>query len=226
MTPLAELLKHHVHFAPVVLNAKPYRKLDFSIGNEVLREKDLSDIASFTRYVFNDMLSQGDYYGVGGYNENRIIYRQLHHFVQPEAQPRCIHLGIDIWTPAGEPIYAPFPGKVHSFAFNDHEGDYGPTLILEHQIQELTCYTLYGHLSLDSLPGLFPGKKFEAGDQIATVGDFPINGNWPPHLHFQIIENMGSYNGDFPGVCSEGDRSTFLTNCPDPNLILRIPELG
>ncbi len=37
---------------------------------------------------------------------------------------------------------------------------------------------------------------------------------------------MGGYLGDYPGVASLADREAYLANCPDPNLILRIGELG
>ncbi|MEP6913389.1 MAG: response regulator, partial [bacterium] len=46
------------------------------------------------------------------------------------------------------------------------------------------------------------------------------NGDWPPHLHFQIIEDMRVHEGDYPGVCSISERAKYLNNCPNPDLIL------
>ena len=221
MKSLSEILRNHTHFEKVVSSKKPYRKLDFSESNKDLLNRDLTETSVFSKYIFEEMLSENQYVGIGGYDENRVIYRQREHFTNQE-NARSIHLGIDIWADAGEPVYAPILGEVHSFAFNNHFGDYGPTIILKHELKGVPFYTLYGHLSLQSLDELYVGKRIKAAEQIAAIGSFPENGDWPPHLHFQIVSEIGEYNGDFPGVSSLVDREYFLSLCPDPNLILRI----
>jgi len=221
MKSLSEILRNHTHFEKVVSSKKPYRKLDFSESNKDLLNRDLTETPVFSKYIFEEMLSENQYVGIGGYDENRVIYRQREHFTNQE-NARSIHLGIDIWADAGEPVYAPILGEVHSFAFNNHFGDYGPTIILKHELKGVPFYTLYGHLSLQSLDELYVGKRIKAAEQIAAIGSFPENGDWPPHLHFQIVSEIGEYNGDFPGVSSLVDREYFLSLCPDPNLILRI----
>ncbi|REA59310.1 peptidase M23 [Dyadobacter luteus] len=225
MNILPDLLRQQPGFANVINTGKPFRKLDFSAANTPLLKQDLTDTDSFSKYIFDEMLSQGTYTGVGGYNENRVIYLQRAHFMKEEQNPRNIHLGVDIWERAGEPVYTPLDAALHSFAFNNHLGDYGPTIILTHQLNGIEFFTLYGHLSESSLLGLYVGKEFRKGEKIGEIGNYPHNGDWPPHLHFQIIADMGNREGDFPGVCSIGDRLHFLTTCPDPNLILRIDEL-
>ncbi|TDE10007.1 peptidoglycan DD-metalloendopeptidase family protein [Dyadobacter psychrotolerans] len=222
MKSLSDILQQHHKFAEVIRNPLPFKKLDFSRSNPDLLQRDLSKTSVFTDYVFEEMLDHSTYTGIGGYGEKRVIYRQLAHFSKQEENPRCIHLGIDIWAPAGENIFTPLDGKVHSFAFNDHVGDYGPTIILEHELEGVKFHTLYGHLSLDSLTYLYTGKKFLAGDRIAAIGNHPENGDWPPHLHFQVISDIKNYKGDYPGVCSLKEKEYFLFVCPDPNLILRI----
>ncbi|MCF2489591.1 peptidoglycan DD-metalloendopeptidase family protein [Dyadobacter sp. CY347] len=224
MLTLQQILEKHDGFAPVIKTAKPFKKLDFSATNETLLQRDLSETSTFSDFVFKEMLEGNAFVGIGGYAENRIIYRQRKHFNNEADQPRSIHLGTDIWANAGEAIYAPLDATVHSFAFNDHYGDYGPTVILAHALDNVTFYTLYGHLSLESLEGLFIGKNIAAHEKFATIGSYPENGDWPPHLHFQIIKDMGNYQGDFPGVSSIQDQIHYLNLCPDPNLILRIAE--
>lgn len=67
----------------------------------------------------------------GGYGEDRSIYTQP--LFAPEGEePRSIHLGIDVFAPAGADVYTPLSGRVHSSRINDNPGDYGPTIILEH----------------------------------------------------------------------------------------------
>lgn len=222
MSELTEILRRYPVFAAVVQNGKPYRKLDFTANNAELLTRNLSETGDFTSYVFDELLSGNTFNGIGGYGEDRVIYRHRKHFTADSEKPRSIHLGIDIWADAGEPIYAPLDATVHSFAFNDHYGDYGPTIILAHKLAETTFYTLYGHLSLDSLEGLSQGKSIRAGEHFAQIGPYPENGDWPPHLHFQVISDIGKYRGDFPGVCNESDRDYYLNLCPDPGFILRI----
>jgi murein DD-endopeptidase MepM/ murein hydrolase activator NlpD len=224
MSKLAKILKNHPGFVPVINASKPYKRLDFSESNKALQQRDLSDTEIFSQFVFEEMLESNSFIGIGGYNENRIIYRQRAHFSEDEAKPRSIHLGTDIWTDAGELVYAPLNATIHSFAFNDHYGDYGPTIILTHELAGTTFFTLYGHLSLDSLDGLYVGKKINAGEKLASIGPYPENGDWPPHLHFQIIGDMGNHQGDFPGVSSIENQEHYLSTCPDPNLLLRILE--
>jgi murein DD-endopeptidase MepM/ murein hydrolase activator NlpD len=221
MRTLSEILRNHSHFEKVVSNQKPYKKLDFSETNKNLLSLDLTETTVFSDYVFGVMLSQNQYVGIGGYDENRIIYREREHFTGQENE-RSIHLGTDIWAEAGEPVYAPLDAEVHSFAFNDNPGDYGPTIILKHILENTPFYTLYGHLSLESLEGLSLGKRISASEKLASIGSFPTNGGWPPHLHFQVISEIGDYKGDFPGVSSLADRAYYLGICPDPNLILRV----
>ncbi|MNY72962.1 hypothetical protein D3C86_2116260 [compost metagenome] len=59
-----------------------------------------------------------------------------------------------------------------------------------------------------------------AGQKIASLGDYTVNGGWPPHLHFQLIINMEGYYGDYPGVCKLSERDKYLANCPDPAWLL------
>ncbi|MCF2445842.1 peptidoglycan DD-metalloendopeptidase family protein [Dyadobacter sp. CY345] len=221
MKSLSDILQTHPHFEKAISSEKPFRKLDFSEKNSDLLSRDLREISVFSKYVFEEMLSQNQYVGIGGYDENRVIYRQREHFTNQENE-RSIHLGVDIWAAAGEPVYAPLAGEVHSFAFNNYFGDYGPTIILKHELDHVPFYTLYGHLALKSLENLHEGKLITAGEQIAKIGTFPENGDWPPHLHFQIISDMGDKKGDFPGVSSIAEREYYLSICPDPDLILRV----
>ncbi|TAE35006.1 MAG: peptidase M23 [Cytophagales bacterium] len=199
--------------------------LDFSATNPDLDPNrqpplDLTNTATFTDYVFGKLREVGADVGIGGYNEHRVIYRRSEHFNQTEAQPREIHLGVDLWAEAGTPVYAPMDGVVHSFQDNNNFGDYGPTIILQHEVDGKPLSSLYGHLTRTSLEGLFEGKAIKKGEPIAQIGPFPENGDWPPHLHFQLMTDMLGKRGDFPGVCSLHDRAFYLSICPDPESIL------
>ena len=169
--------------------------------------------------------SQGVTYGLGLYGENRTVYATPQFADSASDERRTIHLGIDVFAPAGTPVHAPLDGRVHSLVYNADPLDYGHTLILEHQAEDLRFFTLYGHLgrSLDKL--LRRGDRVVAGQHIAHLGDWDENGGWAPHLHFQIITDLlDQTGGNFFGVGHASLWDIWQQISPDPNLILRLPE--
>lgn len=204
------------------LNSKNTLPLDFTEANDALAKVDLSDTAKFNTFVFGQIEATNKKYGIGGYLEKRGIYRRSEVFATTTSNFRNIHLGVDIWAAAGSSVYAPLAGKVHSFQDNHGFGNYGPTLILAHDLGKKTLYSLYGHLSSTSLSSFEVGREVRAGERICEIGPFPENGDWPPHLHFQLMWDLGNYWGDYPGVAAEQDLDYFRENCPDPNLLIGI----
>jgi murein DD-endopeptidase MepM/ murein hydrolase activator NlpD len=202
-------------------------KLDLSVNNAQLKEIDFINSRAFGDFIASQMAAGGYTFAIGGYAENRAIYTRSEVFSGPASSYRNIHLGIDIWTSAGRPVFCPLTGKVHSFQDNASFGNYGPTIILEHQLHDASViYSLYGHLIRIDLKKLKVGQSFDKGEQIGHLGAMEENGDWPPHLHFQLIRDIGDYTGDYPGVCGEKDKSYCLSNCPDPHPWLKcvVPE--
>jgi len=212
----ASLIKKVVDFDASIDKLLP---LDFTVSNTELTDEILDNTDIFSTWVNQKLKTNNAIYGIGGYNEHRTIYSRSIHFDTAE-ESRRLHLGVDIWAPAETPVYNFFDATVHSFANNNNFGDYGATIILAYQIEGFKFNALYGHLSLASLNDLEEGKFIPAGKSFATLGVKEENGNWPPHLHFQIIEDMGGLKGDFPGVCKFSERDKYLANCPNPNLVL------
>jgi 4-aminobutyrate aminotransferase-like enzyme len=139
-----------------------------------------------------------------------------------------VHIGLDLTLPAGSPLYAPFDGVVHGFEDASTRLNYGPVIVLRHEVpadEPLTFFTLYGHLTRESLDGLDIGKRLEAGERFAGVGAPPENGDWWPHVHFQVITDMLDVPCNFNGVAPASQRATWLSLCPDPNLVLGIPAV-
>ena len=157
-------------------------------------------------------------WAIGRYGEQRELYTHPQ-YTQPQ---RSVHLGLDLSAPAGTDVFAPLIGKCHSFQDNAQPGDYGPTIILEHRINELTFYSLYGHLNREALTHLHPGKIINVGERLGHIGTPDENGGWPPHCHVQLIRDIGEYRGDFPGVCSHIEATEWLHRCPDPNRLLKL----
>lgn len=228
---LRRWLQHKAGFAPVLgveLNQATCHVFDLGVGSPLIYgDPQANSEPALTRRLFEKMESVGAQVGVGRYNEPRLIYT-ADTFASGDTltdERRTIHLGIDLFAPAGAPVYAPLAGKVYALADNDAPQDYGPVIILEHRAGEgQPFYTLYGHLSRESLDGLQAGQLIAAGQQFAAIGQPAENGGWPPHLHFQLITHLLELDGDFPGVGRAGQRQVWLQFSPDPNLILRIPD--
>jgi murein DD-endopeptidase MepM/ murein hydrolase activator NlpD len=178
--------------------------------------------AELDRAILQKLADADALAGVGGYLENRSLYRDTDLF-QGDAE-RCIHIGVDVFMAAGTMLHAPLDGEVHSFANRQVWGDYGPVIILRHELDGVEFHTLYGHLAETSLVGLHDGKAIRAGAAFARIGARPTNGNWPPHLHFQVIADMQGKRGDYPGVVRRDEVEFYRQNCPDPTCLLLTPE--
>ena len=223
MRDLVSILRSYTHdfhgVVPFDADHDRIIQMDFTEANQALTGEVINNIDQFSDHINSVLAHAGARYGIGGYSEHRTVYSRSRVFDPKEGdEPRRLHLGLDIWGSAGTPIFSPLDAKVHSFAFNDHYGDYGATIILEHLFHGVQFYSLYGHLSKADL-NIREGKIIDAGETFAHFGEPEENGHWPPHLHFQLIQNIGSARGDYPGVCRFSQRAEYLANCPDPDLV-------
>ncbi len=205
----------------------PCLVLDLGVGSPFLgADPRQAETGPLTERIFGEMKRAGVAVAVGRYDEARGIYLSGPFASGGRAtdERRTVHLGIDLFVEPGSTVRAPLPGLVHVLADNTLPQDYGPLVILRHETGDGTpFYTLYGHLTEDTLPGLAVGQRVEAGQVLARVGAPPTNGDWPPHLHFQLILDLLARDADFPGVALPGQRSLWTSLSPDPNVLLRIP---
>lgn len=188
-----------------------------AIKTELLH-RTVSNTSLLQIYIQEKIQLSGKKFAYGGYMETRNWYQRSPLF----GEQRNIHIAVDIWCEALHPLYAPYASVVHSLKNNLGFGNYGPTVILEHKIEDTKFYTLYGHLTVTDLEHLEVGQIVEAGEVFAHIGSLEENGEWPTHLHFQIIRDLQGNEGDYPGVCSQETLSFYKENCPDPNIILKI----
>jgi 4-aminobutyrate aminotransferase-like enzyme/Ser/Thr protein kinase RdoA (MazF antagonist) len=225
------LRRHGSSFAPVLpahLWSGPPLVFDLSIGSPLLHgDPQENSEAKLTPRLDAALAAAGAKIGIGRYNEARCFYTSPAFATgdDPSAERRTVHLGIDLFAKAGTPVRAPLAGRIAAFADNDSPQDYGPVIVLEHDREDgKAFYTLYGHLSRRSLAGLKPGMPIRKGAKLASIGEPSSNGGWPPHLHFQVMTDLLELGPDFPGVAPAGQREVWQSLCPDPNLILGIPE--
>ncbi|MBS1743052.1 MAG: peptidoglycan DD-metalloendopeptidase family protein [Bacteroidetes bacterium] len=229
---IISILQKHAHDFHRVVNwdeQDSIAPIDLSASNKNFSEQVYNNAEKFNAYIEAQRKLHHARFLTGGYREHREMYRRSQLFdknvLHPGVannEPRSIHLGVDIWGEAGTTVYAPLGGMIHSFAFNNNFGDYGVTIILQHQLETLNFFTLYGHLSLKDLDDKRKGQFITRGEPFAHFGAWEENGNWPPHLHFQLILDMENYEGDYPGVCKLSEAGKYLHNCPDPEFILKM----
>lgn len=206
---------------PVLGEALPSRRtveLDFGFGSALSSQPDALD--DEIERVLRDADAEARI-GVGLYDEARFWYTTPQ-FALPEApghrgERRTVHLGIDLFAPAGTAVYAPLDGVVESVQNNAESLDYGPTLILRHRDGDgEPFFTLYGHLASDLLDRWSPGDTVTAGTEIARFGHREENGGWSPHLHLQVMVDLLGNSGNFPGVGAPTHRTMWRALCPNP----------
>jgi murein DD-endopeptidase MepM/ murein hydrolase activator NlpD len=153
------------------------------------------------------------------------------------ADPRDIHMGIDIGAAVGTPVYAAADGVVHSVGYNPAELDYGHVIVTEHVLacksgsgddsdgdgvcggESRRVWMLYGHLSAESTAGKIAGCRVARGEVLGWMGDVHENGGWPPHVHFQL-SMAEPRTHDLPGVVSTAQHADALARYPDPRMVL------
>ncbi|AUC23161.1 peptidase M23 [Polaribacter sejongensis] len=220
---LNEISKEPLQVIDSNISLEDYFPIVISSKNKELLKFDISSSKAWEKHINLFLEKNKAKIGFGGYLEKRNIYDRSDYFKnQSENNKRNIHLGIDLWCKENTKVLAVLDGEIHSFKNNKNYGDYGPTIILKHQIKKEVFYTLYGHLSLKSIENIKIGDTVLQGNTIGYLGDSSVNGEYAPHLHFQIIRDLEDNFGDYPGVSSKENIAFYKNNCPNPNLLLKI----
>jgi 4-aminobutyrate aminotransferase-like enzyme/Ser/Thr protein kinase RdoA (MazF antagonist) len=136
---------------------------------------------------------------LGGHGEARLhAAREL-----SRAQPATVHLGLDVFAPAGALVHAPVAGRV------EHRGE-----------RELVIAA--GDVGV-RLAGLAPAAA--AGDDVvagAVVGHVSEGGELPAHLHVQVAP---AGLGAIPGLATPALADAWLALCPHPGPLLGLPAI-
>ncbi|WP_373075564.1 aminotransferase class III-fold pyridoxal phosphate-dependent enzyme, partial [Zeaxanthinibacter enoshimensis] len=213
---------------PTVKVSRVHR-LDLSVSSSWIgHQHDFNNLDWFQFKIEQLQKEFPDTIPAGGYLEPRPLYTsgaydKLGNYGR---ENRTIHLGIDFWLPAGTPVHALWDGEVVTAVNDEGEKEYGGLVILKHHEGGMTFYTLHGHLTVAGATRHKPGDIIRAGEEIAPLGNYPENGNWAPHLHFQLMLSMLHYKTDFPGVTYYRQLPVWSSICPDPNLLFKVKELG
>ncbi|CAB4880976.1 unannotated protein [freshwater metagenome] len=159
---------------------------------------------------------------VGRYGEERSMYRTPEFETTDPSERRTVHIGIDLFAPAGVNVLAPLDGVVADIGVETVPLGFGGIVVLRHQTDDGTPFwTLYGHLSPASFESLSVGQRVTAGEVIARLGRSDENGGWAPHLHFQMMTDLCGWSAtEIIGVVARSQWDVWGSVFPNPNLIL------
>lgn len=218
---------YHSDLFPTI-NKNEIHRIDWSVSSTWLGHFEEFNNLEFLQFKIDQLQKRvPNAILAGGYLEPRPIYNSSEYdkIGNDGRESRTVHLGIDYCLPENTPVHALFDGEV-VIAVNDAGNkEYGGLVVLKHVTPEFNFYTLYGHLTVASTTRHHVGDMISQGEQIALLANYPENGNWVPHLHFQIMLSLLDYKTDFPGVAYHRQIKVWQSLCPDPNLLFKSKNL-
>ncbi len=199
------------------------KHIDMSVGSSWLGHEFEYTDATLSRYKYAKLFAQEpNTLFAGGYLEHRPFYSTDAYKLEGNNGPeyRSVHLGVDLCIEEDTPIHAFADGVVFSVHDNNIDKDYGPTVILQHELDNgQHFFTLYGHLSRSCLENLSNGDNINRGELIGHIGGERVNGGWIPHLHFQIMLSMFDETTNYIGVATPNAVPVWQDLCPDPAFV-------
>ena len=160
---------------------------------------------------------------LGYYAEPRLIYTDKAFYKGPfkASNRRTVHIGVDIFAPAGTRVHAPLNAMVTAVENRKDNQGYGGLVILCHKTEKgAPFFTLYCHLNPESAGALTVGQIVEKGQAFATLGEQQNNGGWAPHLHFQT--GLISTDPNWPGAVDPDELDFWSKLYPNPASILNL----
>jgi 4-aminobutyrate aminotransferase-like enzyme/Ser/Thr protein kinase RdoA (MazF antagonist) len=163
--------------------------------------------------------------GIGPWGEERPVYSSdAFRSVFAPGQRRTLHLGLDLFAPAGSNVRTPIDGVVADLFETDTPLDYGHAVLLRHEVERQAFYSLWGHLSAQTTRDRRVGERLRAGEAIGQLGDTHENGNWQPHVHIQLITYEPENAGDVIGAGEAGYLNVWRELFPDPADFVGLPR--
>lgn len=210
---------------PTVKKTEAYH-IDLSIKNNTVKtETEFNNPEFFSKQLNKIQEENPNKIIAGGYLEKRALYTSDIYNTQNSSEKRNIHLALDFWLPEFTPVHAIFDGEIICAIHQTDYKGYGGFVILKHSFDVITFYTLYGHLTKESVSNLKLRNTIKKGEKISDLGNYDENGEWVPHLHFQVMTSLLEYKNDFPGVALESAMDYWKKICPNPNLLFKLPNL-
>lgn len=163
--------------------------------------------------------------GIGPWGEDRPVYTaDAFKSALTSGLRRSLHLGLDLFMPAGSAVRTPLDARVVDIYRSDLPLDYGHAVLLEHQPQPgLIFFSLWGHLSAKTADSRQIGEMLSAGDIVGWMGDDHENGGWQPHVHLQLMTYRPCRAADVIGAGETKYRAIWAELFPDPASFAAVP---
>ena len=211
-----------------LINLNEVHSLDLSVSSTWMGHEEEFNNLEWFQFKINQLQKEvPNKIIAGGYLEPRPVYTSSAYdrIGNHGRESRSIHLGIDYWLPSKTPVHALLNGEVVTAVNDAGDKEYGGLVILKHQTKAFKFYTIYGHLSVKSATKNKVGDIIKKGAKIGELGNYPENGNWSPHLHFQVMLSLLDYKIDYPGVAYHSEIEVWKSICPDPNSLFNSESL-
>jgi 4-aminobutyrate aminotransferase-like enzyme/Ser/Thr protein kinase RdoA (MazF antagonist)/murein DD-endopeptidase MepM/ murein hydrolase activator NlpD len=158
---------------------------------------------------------------IGRYREDRPVYTSAAFETDDPTERRSVHVALDLFTAAGEPVLAPLDGIVRDVEYRPDPCDFGGVVLLEHRTDDgVAFWTLYGHLAEASARARRVGEAIAAGQEVGRIGAYAENGNWAPHLHLQLLTDHLGMGCGVHGVAARSELDVWESISPNPNLLV------
>ncbi len=139
-----------------------------------------------------------------------------------DAEPETIRLGMDIFTAAGRPVLAPFPGTVD--AVHPGRAGRGRSVRLRHETPDgISFFTLFRNLGGDASASLAEGQAVNPGTRLGTVAADPADPGRTSRLHFQIVTDTLGLGAEFPAQVKPSEAGAWSAFSLDPGPFLGLP---
>ena len=200
----------------------PPHVLDLGVASPLFEsDPEKVDAAVLERKITRKTAARGAAFAIGRYDEVRLLQARAN----PAGPPPALHLGLDLFVPAGTHVYAPFDGTVFALTSEGAPVANSPAVLLRHESAAgHTFCTRFGGLSVAAVAALRPGQPVRRGEPFAAVGPRRSGDPLPPHLHLQLIADDLDLGAAFPSFVSASGRDFWRQLSPDPNLILGLPK--
>lgn len=176
--------------------------------------------------IWDEVKSQQPFdLGIGLWGERRVVYTvEMFESKLRRGDRRDVHLGLDLFAPAGTPVMTPLEAEVVDCRIIPGHQDYGGVVLLKHEPEPgLVFHTLWGHQAHAPVKALTVGQKLAKGEAFIELGAPDENGGWIPHLHLQIVTHAVTDAREIPGAGEARFMDVWSQFYPDPSTLAGLP---
>jgi hypothetical protein len=190
----------------IQLDAEHARVLDLSAGTTQFGDAPAPGDVRAMDEAIGRVLEEGNaIVGIGRHAEARLTRPDR----ADDDEARSLHLGIDVYAPAGTLVRSPLSATVEELP-DSH------SIMLRHDVAPAIRFWLLCR-GLSVAP-LHRGDDIERGQPVGTVAEEGAHGG-APHVHVQLAVDVAVPDA----FVRPSDRVVHGALSPDPNLLLRLP---